>query len=176
MQSQDALDRVSVICFMHETCHLSWVYQFDHWEIHKEMKIILTDRNSKPSVFNPTTSSYPGSRQHVGEFDKVFVNFALPLSRAMFADGLRVIKITKLTAGAKKFRERFPWNRSLRLTTTRIFFFYFLRDQNNQRFNEDLLVVNASAFSFVLSFKAIDYASASNYVISANWTALENFL
>ena len=55
----------------------------------------------------------------------------------------------------------------LRLMTTRIFFlFFFLRDQNSQRFNEDL-VVNASAFSFVLSFKVIDYVSASNYVISA---------
>ena len=57
------------------------------------------------SVFNPTTSSFPGSRQHFGEFDKVLVNFALPLSRAMFADGLWAIKITKLTAGAKIFRE-----------------------------------------------------------------------
>ena len=52
--------------------------------------------------------------------------------------------------------------------TTRIFFFYFLRDQNIQHFNEDLLVVNASAFSFVLCFKAIDYIGASHYVISAN--------
>ena len=30
------------------------------------------------------------------------------------------------------------------------------------------LAVNASAFSFVSCFKAIDYAGASNYVISAN--------
>ena len=47
--------------------------------------------------FNPTASSYPGSRQHFGEFDKVLVNFALSLSlsRAMFADGLSAIKITK---------------------------------------------------------------------------------
>ena len=50
------------------------------------------------SVFNPTTSSYPGSRQCLGKFDKVLVNFALPLSRTMFS-----IKITKLTAGAKNF-------------------------------------------------------------------------
>ena len=57
----------------------------------------------------------------------------------------------------------------LRLITTRIFFlFYFLRNQNSQHFNEDLLGVNASAFSFVLCFKAADYAGASNYVISAN--------
>ena len=55
------------------------------------------------------------------------------------------------------------------------FFFYFLRDQNSQHFNEDLLGVNASAFSFVLCFKAINYAGASSYVISANRTALENF-
>ena len=52
--------------------------------------------------------------------------------------------------------------------TTRIFLFIFLRDQNSQHFNEDLLAVNASAFSFVLCFKAINYAGASNDVISAN--------
>ena len=40
--------------------------------------------------------------------------------------------------------------------TTRIFLYYFLRDQNSQHFNEDLLAGNASAFSFVLCFKAID--------------------
>ena len=51
------------------------------------------------SVFNPAASSYPGSRQHLGEFDKVIVNFALPLNRAMLADGLCAIKITKLTVG-----------------------------------------------------------------------------
>ena len=34
-------------------------------------------------------------------------------------------------------------------------FFYFLRDQNSQHFNEDLLGVNASAFSFVLCFKQL---------------------
>ena len=45
---------------------------------------------------------------------------------------------------------------------------YLLRDQNSQHVNEDLLTVNASAFSFVLCFKAIDYTGASNYVISAN--------
>ena len=59
--------------------------------------------------------------------------------------------------------------------TTRIFLFYFLRDQNSQHCNEDLLGVNASVFSFVLCFKAINYAGVSNYVISANSTALENF-
>ena len=48
------------------------------------------------------TSSYPGSRQHLAEFDEV-ISIALPLSRAMFADGLRAIKITKLTARAKNF-------------------------------------------------------------------------
>ena len=48
------------------------------------------------------------------------------------------------------------------------FLFYFLRDQNSQHFNEDLLGVNASAFSFVLYFKASNYADASKYVISAN--------
>ena len=54
----------------------------------------------------------------------------------------------------------------LRLMTTRILFlFYFSKDQNSQHFNEDLLGVNASAFSFVLYFKAADYADASNYVI-----------
>ena len=52
--------------------------------------------------------------------------------------------------------------------TIRILLFIFLTDQNSQHFNEDLLVVNASAFSFVLFFKAINYAGASNYVISAN--------
>ena len=51
--------------------------------------------------------------------------------------------------------------------TTRIFLYYFLRDQNSQHFNEDLFAVNASAFSFVLRFKAIDYSGASNYVVSA---------
>ena len=61
--------------------------------------------NRLESVFNPTTSSYPGSHQHLRKFDKVLVNFALPLSRAMFADGLWAIKITKLTARAKKIRE-----------------------------------------------------------------------
>ena len=48
------------------------------------------------------------------------------------------------------------------------FLFYFLRDQNSQHFNEDLLGVNASAFSFVICFKATDYSGASSYVISAN--------
>ena len=64
---------------------------------------------------------------------------------------------------------------TLRLMTTRIFLFYFLRDQNSQHFNEDLLGADASAFSFVLCFKAIDYSGDSNYVISANGTAVENF-
>ena len=54
------------------------------------------------------------------------------------------------------------------MTTRIFFFFYFLRDQNSQHFNEDLLGVNASAFSFVLCFKAINYAGASNYVVSPN--------
>ena len=64
----------------------------------------------------------------------------------------------------------------LRLMTTRIFFlFYFLRDHNSQHFNQDLLGVNASAFSFFLCFKATDYSSATNYVISTNWTTVENF-
>ena len=51
------------------------------------------------------------------------------------------------------------------------FLFYFLRDQNSQHFNEDLLGVNASPFTFVLCFKAADYqryTGASSYVISAN--------
>ena len=48
------------------------------------------------------------------------------------------------------------------------FLFIFLRDQNSQHFNVDLLAVNASAFSFVLCFKATDYTGASHYVISAN--------
>ena len=62
------------------------------------------------------------------------------------------------------------WNYTvLRLMTPRIFFyFYFLRDQNSQHFNEDLLGVNASAFSFVLCFKTTDYSGASNNVISTN--------
>ena len=56
----------------------------------------------------------------------------------------------------------------LRLMTAHIIFILFLRDQNSQQFNEDLLGVNASAFSFVLYFKATDYSDASNYVISTN--------
>ena len=48
------------------------------------------------------------------------------------------------------------------------FYILFLRGQNSQHFNEDFLAVNASAFSFVLCFKAIDYSRASSYVISAN--------
>ena len=56
----------------------------------------------------------------------------------------------------------------LKLMTTRIFLYYFLRDQNSQHFNEDLLAVNASAFNLVLCFKAIDYSGFSNYVLSAN--------
>ena len=52
--------------------------------------------------------------------------------------------------------------------TARIFFILFLRDQNSQHFNEDLLAINASAFSFVLCFKAINYAAASNDVIGGN--------
>ena len=48
-------------------------------------------------------------------------------------------------------------SRSLRLMTTRILLNFFLRDQYSQHFNEDLVAVNASAFSFVLFFKAIDY-------------------
>ena len=53
----------------------------------------------------------------------------------------------------------------LRLMTTRIFLFVFLTDQTSQDFN---LAVNASAFSFVLCFKAINCAGASNYAIIAN--------
>ena len=48
------------------------------------------------------------------------------------------------------------------------FLFVFLRDQNSQHFNEDLLAVNASAFSFVLCFKAINCTGTSNYAIIAN--------
>ena len=48
------------------------------------------------------------------------------------------------------------------------FLFVFLRDQNCQHFNEDLLAVNASAFSFVLCFKVINCTGASNYAIIAN--------
>ena len=55
--------------------------------------------------------------------------------------------------------------------TTRIFYIIFLRDQSGQHFNEDLFAVNASAFSFGLCFKAIDYTGASHYVISANYSA-----
>ena len=51
---------------------------------------------------------------------------------------------------------------------SQFFLFYFLRDQESQHFNEDLLGINTSAFSFVLCFKAINYAGASNYVISVN--------
>ena len=46
--------------------------------------------------------------------------------------------------------------KQLTLMTTHIFLFVFLRDQNSQHFNEDLLAVDASAFSFVLCFKAIN--------------------
>ena len=56
----------------------------------------------------------------------------------------------------------------LRLMTIEYFLFVFLRDQNSQNFNEDLLAVNASAFSFALCFKAINWAGASNYAIIAN--------
>ena len=49
--------------------------------------------------------------------------------------------------------------------TTRIFLFVFLRGQNSQHFNEDLLAVNASPFNFVLCFQAINCAGASNYAI-----------
>ena len=56
----------------------------------------------------------------------------------------------------------------LRLMTARIVLNLFLRDQNSQHFNEDLIGVNASAFSFILCFKANDYTGASNYVISDN--------
>ena len=46
------------------------------------------------------------------------------------------------------------------------FLFVFLRDQNSQHFDEDLLAVNA--FSFVLCFEAINCAGASNYALIAN--------
>ena len=49
--------------------------------------------------------------------------------------------------------------------TTCIFKKNFLRDQNSQHFNEDLVAVNTFAFSFVLFFKVIDYTGASHYVI-----------
>ena len=48
------------------------------------------------------------------------------------------------------------------------FLLFFLRGQNSQHFNEELLAVNGYAFSFVSCFKAIDYPFASHYVISAN--------
>ena len=48
------------------------------------------------------------------------------------------------------------------------FYFIFLRDQNSQHFYDDLLAVNAFAFSFVSCFRAIICAGPSNYVISAN--------
>ena len=51
---------------------------------------------------------------------------------------------------------------------TSLIFLLFLRDQNSQHFDEDL-AVNASVFNFVfVCFKAIDYAGASNYVVSVN--------
>ena len=59
-------------------------------------------------------------------------------------------------------------NIKLKVDDYSLFCFIFLRHKNSQHFNEDLLAVNASAFSFVLCFKAIDYAGASNYVINAN--------
>ena len=46
--------------------------------------------------------------------------------------------------------------------TTRIFKLYFLRDQNSEYFNEGLLKINASTFSFVLCFKAINYAGSDD--------------
>ena len=48
------------------------------------------------------------------------------------------------------------------------FLLLFLKRSKQSTFNEDLLAVNASAFSFVSCFKAIDYAGTSNYVVSAN--------
>ena len=59
----------------------------------------------------------------------------------------------------------------LRLMTTSIFLFNFLRDQNSQHFNEDLLGVNASAFSFVLCFKATDYSGASQRLGTSDWVS-----
>ena len=50
----------------------------------------------------------PGRPQHLTKSDKTLLNFALTLNTAMFADGLWAIKITKLIAGAKKFREVLP--------------------------------------------------------------------
>ena len=54
------------------------------------------------------------------------------------------------------------------LMTTHIYLILFFKRSNGQHFNEDLLAFNASVFSFVLCFKAIDCFGASNYVISAN--------
>ena len=56
-------------------------------------------------IFYPTTSSFPSRRQHLTEYDKILVNFALTLNTTMFADGHWAIKVAKLTAGAKKFLE-----------------------------------------------------------------------
>ena len=67
------------------------------------------------------------------------------------------------------------WRPGLRLMTARIFKKFFLRDQNSQHFKEDLVAVNASAFSFASFFEAIDYTGAYHYVISAKLTTLENF-
>ena len=44
---------------------------------------------------------------------------------------------------------------ALKLMTTRISVFYFSRHQNSQHFSEDLLAVNASAFSFVFTSKRL---------------------
>ena len=41
------------------------------------------------------------------------------------------------------------------LKVEHFFLFYFLRDQNSQHFNENLLGVNASAFSFFYASKQL---------------------
>ena len=82
-----------------------------------------------------------------------------------------VSEIVKFKNAMLKFDKSLFSNNGLHLRSPKLAIphdFNKVRDQNSQHFNEDLLGVNASAFSFVLCFKATDYSGASNYVISAN--------
>ena len=59
---------------------------------------------------------------------------------------------TRTTKTTKQQQQQQQESPQLTLMATRILFSYFLRDQKGQHFNEDLLAVNAPAFSFVLFF------------------------
>ena len=90
--------------------------------------------------------------QHFSSFDAMIfiVNLLIKTDSTVICVPCMLEHVCYEPLSLKNFR--FGRYLMLRLMTTRIFFLDVLRDQKSQHFNEDLLAVNTSAFSFVLYF------------------------